>query len=330
MLHTQLCDLLDIEYPLIQAGMGPFTNAELVAAVSNAGGLGSLGGSRPLSELKEHLTRLKELTDRPFAVNFTWVFLHSARTTFAEEAISTVLEARPRVLSLALGEPGDLVNRAHDAGILFMQQVHTVEQARHAAGLGVDIIVAQGSEAGGFIGSNISAMPLIPQVVDAVDSIPVVAAGGIADGRGLAAALVLGAQGVNMGTRFLASTEAGVSNDWKEAILRAGSEDVVKLEVWGDIFPEPQAPGSYHTLPRALSTPFSEQWQQHRDEATGEAARLREDVDTAVRENRMHERVPFTGQTTGLIHDVLPAAEILSRIVAEAEKALRRAGNLIV
>src|SRR6266496_1633394 len=145
MLHTHLCNLLDVEHPIIQGGMGPFTNAALVAAVSNAGGLGSLGGSRNIIALKEQLALTRKLTSRPFAVNFTWNFLHNPNNTFAQEAVNAVLEARPRVLSIALGDPGDLVSRAHDAGILFMQQVHTVEQAHQAADKGVDIIIAQGS-----------------------------------------------------------------------------------------------------------------------------------------------------------------------------------------
>src|SRR6266496_2090170 len=223
MLRTQLCDLLQIEFPVIQAGMGPFTGAQLAAAVSNAGGLGSLGASqRPVADL--------------------------------ERQLALILRARPPIISLALGEPGDLVKRAHDAGILVMQQVHTVKQARQAAEREVDVIIAQGSEAGGF-GGTVAALALVPQVIDAVIPIPVVAAGGIADGRGLAAALVLGAQGVNVGTRFLASTEAPVSEGWKEAILAAESEDAVKVEVWNDMIPLPGG-GGYGTVPRALRTPF--------------------------------------------------------------------------
>src|SRR6266571_4854812 len=166
MLHTPLCTLLGIEFPIIQAGMGAFT--------------------------------------------FT-------------------LAARPPVIAFALGDPGDLVQRAHDVGSLVIQQVTTVQQAREAAERGVDVIIAQGGEAGGY-GGTIATFTLLPQVVDAVRPLPVVAAGGIADGRGLAAALVLGAQGVNLGTRFLASVEAPISADWKQALLAAESEDAIKVE----------------------------------------------------------------------------------------------------
>lgn len=266
MLRTPLCDLLGIEFPVIQAGMGPFTAAELVAAVCNAGGLGSLGASqRPVDDLRRQLALTRTLTDRPFAVN------HLV-PTLNEEAFALTLEAQPPIISLALGDPGDLVKRAHDVGILVIQQVHTVKHARQAAEREVDVIIAQGGEAGGF-GGMVAALALLPQVVDAVRPIPVVAAGGIADGRGLAAALVLGAQGVNIGTRFLASVEAPISAGWKQAILAAESEDVVKVEVWNDIIPLPGG-GGYGTVPRALRTPFIEEWQQRRNDAKREAERL--------------------------------------------------------
>ncbi|MFZ0532519.1 MAG: nitronate monooxygenase [Anaerolineales bacterium] len=222
MIHTPICDLLGIEFPIIQAGMGPFTSAELVAAVSNAGALGSLGaGARPIKNFREQLYKISGLTNRPFAVNHT---LSPALPN--PEAFNLSLKAKPRLISFALGNPKEYVKQVHDEGILVMHQVTTVEQAYQAAECGVDIIIAQGSEAGGF-GGTITGLVLIPQVVDAVSPVPVVAAGGIADGRGLAAALVLGAQGVNLGTRFLASIEGPISDNWKQAILRAESQDAV-------------------------------------------------------------------------------------------------------
>lgn len=321
MLRTPLCDLLGIEFPVIQAGMGPFTAAELVAAVCNAGGLGSLGASqRPVDDLRRQLALTRTLTDRPFAVN------HLV-PTLNEEAFALTLEAQPPIISLALGDPGDLVKRAHDVGILVIQQVHTVKHARQAAEREVDVIIAQGGEAGGF-GGMVAALALLPQVIDAVRPIPVVAAGGIADGRGLAAALVLGAQGVNIGTRFLASVEAPISAGWKQAILAAESEDVVKVEVWNDIIPLPGG-GGYGTVPRALRTPFIEEWQQRRNDAKREAERLQSEVITALQQGRFHEIVPFAGQTAGLIREILPAGEIVRRIVTEAEEALKRATQLL-
>jgi enoyl-[acyl-carrier protein] reductase II len=227
------------------------------------------------------------------------------------------------VISLALGDPGDLVNRAHDAGALFVQQVHTVEQAHLVAEREVDVIIAQGTEAGGFTGM-VAMSVLVPQVVDAVSPIPVVAAGGIADGRGLAAALVLGAQGANIGTRFLASDEASIGDPWKEVVVGATSLDAVKADVWDDIFPKPGG-GAFDVVPRALRTRFIDEWQARRSEAKGEAERLQGEVWSGIQQGRMEEYVPFTGQSAGLISDVIPAGEIVQRLVQEAEDALGRA-----
>jgi enoyl-[acyl-carrier protein] reductase II len=321
MLRTHLCEVLGIEFPIIQAGMSLFTSAELVAAVSNAGGLGSLGCDlRSVEDLTRQLARTRELTGRPFAINHLLLTLN-------QEAFSLTLQAKPRVISLAGGDPGDLVERAHDAGALVMHQVHTVRQARQAAERGVDVIIAQGSEAGGH-GGTVAALALIPQVVDAVSPIPVVAAGGIADGRGLAAALVLGAQGINVGTRFLASMEAPISQGWKQAILEAASEDAVKFDAWNDISPSPRS-GGYGTVLRAIRTSFIDEWQRRRDDAKEQAERLRGEVFAAVKQGRLHELMPVAGQSAGLVGEILPAPEIVRRIVAEAQTALERSTRLL-
>jgi enoyl-[acyl-carrier protein] reductase II len=322
MLRTRLCDLLAIEHPIIQAGMGPFgSGAELAAAVSNGGALGSLGGTaRSDDELRTQLGMLRELTERPYVVNFTQPWLQQS-----PESFDIALDARPAAISLALGDPGEFVARAQGAGVLFIQQVHTVEQARQVAARGVDVIIAQGTEAGGFTG-RVAVSVLVRQVVDAVSPIPVIAAGGIADGRGLAAALVLGAQGVNVGTRFLASAEAAVSDAW-QAIVNAKSEDAVKVDVWDDIFAKPGG-GAFDVVPRALRTAFIDDWQGRRADAGRDAERLQGEVGSSVSQGRMEEFVPFAGQSAGLIRDVRPAAEIIGALVREAEEALREAGNL--
>ena len=244
-----------------------------------------------------------------------------------EAAFALTLAARPAVISLALADPGDLVQRAHDAGILVVHQVTTVAQARQAAGRGVDVIIAQGGESGGFAGT-VAALALIPQVVDAVRPIPVVAAGGIADGRGLAAALVLGAEGINVGTRFLASEEAPISRAWKQMIVDAVAEDAIPVEVLNDINPMPGSYG-YGTVARSLRTPFIETWQQCRDEARREADRLRGELLAASQQGRLHEMLPVAGQSAGLIRDILPAGEIVQRIVAEARLALEQSHKLL-
>lgn len=321
MLHTPLCDLLGIEFPIIQAGMGIGSSGELAVAVSNAGGLGSLGcWRRPPEDLERQLSLIRERTSRPFAMNHLVPELD-------ETAFAMTLAAKPAVISFALGDPGELVKRAHDAGSLVVHQVTTVLQARQAVERGVDVIIAQGGEAGGY-GGAVAALALIPQVVDAVRPLPVVAAGGIADGRGLAAALVLGAVGINVGTRFLASEEAQISPVWKQMIVDAAAEDAVKVEVLNDIMPMPGSYG-YGTVLRALRTPFIDTWQQRRDEAKRDAERLLSEVLPVLTQGRLHELFPGAGQSAGLIRDIVPAGEIVRRIVTEARQALERSRELL-
>jgi len=215
------------------------------------------------------------------------------------------------------------VDRVHEAGAKVIHQVHTVTQARKAAERGVDIVIAQGSEAGGQgMAAGVGAMALVPQVVDAVAPIPVLAAGGVADGRGLAAALVLGAAGANVGTRFLASQEAAAHADWKRRILEVDSEEAVRFEAWSAIMP---ATGTgYDVVPRVIRTDFVAEWEERRD-AGEHADRLRAEIMASVQQGRAHELTPFTGQSAGLIDDVRPAADIVRAMVAEAEEALKSA-----
>ena len=323
MLRTAVCDLLGIEVPIMQAAIWPATSPELVAAVSEAGGLGSIGAVFESAEtVREQVARVREMTQRPFAVNHVVPLLD-------EEAFEATLEAKPAVISLALGDPAGLLDRAHATGAKVVHQVHTVEQALRVADLGVDAIIAQGSEAGGQgMALGVGVMALVPQVADAVDPIPVLAAGGVADGRGLAASLILGAQGANVGTRFLASHEASADEGWKQSILKVQSEDAVRFEAWKEIFP-PSAEGAYETVPRVMRTSFVEEWQGRQEDVRREAEHLRGELMSVIRERKPHELVPFTGQTAGMIHDVLPAGEIVRRMVSEAEEALRRTSRLL-
>jgi nitronate monooxygenase/enoyl-[acyl-carrier protein] reductase II len=233
------------------------------------------------------------------------------------------LEARPRVISFTLGDPGDLVQQAHDVGARVMVQVTTVAQAVQAAERGVDVIIAQGGESGGYCG-EVSTMALVPQVVDAVSPIPVVASGGIFDGRGIAAALMLGAVGVNIGTRFIASKEAPGSEEWKQAIIHANSEDSIKVEVLNDISPVPGAVG-FGTVLRSLRTPFLDEWSGKREEARRNRDRLRGQILATHQAGRPHETLLTAGQTVGGIKEISPVAEIMRRLVIETEAALSRA-----
>jgi enoyl-[acyl-carrier protein] reductase II len=311
-LRTPVCDLLGIDVPIVGAPFGPWDQVELAAAISGAGALGSVGTAlRSVPDLQAQWRRLRELTDRPFAIN------HTVRP-FDEAAFAATLAFRPAAISFHLGVPADLIARAHDAEILWIQQVMNRAQALEAVAAGADVIVAQGGEAGGNSGW-VSTMVLVPQVVDVAGAIPVLAAGGIADGRGLAAALALGAQGVNLGTRFLAATEMRIADAWKQRIVEADALDAVKVVNSDRVMPPFNRPGG-PAEPRALRTPLIDQLRAHPEwvDPAVMGARLRE----SLLAGGGHEYLPFTGQSAGLIEDVLPAAEIVARVVAEAEAAL--------
>jgi enoyl-[acyl-carrier protein] reductase II len=317
MLRTHLCDLLGIDVPIILAGMGAgATSAEFAAAVSNQGGLGSVGSLfRATDVVKRDIDLLPTLTNRNFAIN------HIPQALDAD-AFRHTLRARPAVISFALDDPGDLIRQAHDVGSLVMVQITTVGQAIQAADRGVDVIIAQGGEAGGY-GGTISTMALVPQVVDAVSPIPVVAAGGIYDGRGIAAAFMLGAVGVNIGTRFLASKEAPIDDHWKQAIVEAHSEDAVKAEVINDIIPVPGTVG-YGTVGRTLRTPFLDEWGTKRDEARRNGESLWAEIVERLRRGQRRQTLAWAGQTAGGVREIMPVADIMRQLVDEAEAALAR------
>jgi enoyl-[acyl-carrier protein] reductase II len=315
MMKTSLCDVFGIEVPIILAPMGTCTSAELAAAVSNAGGLGGIGTLfRATAAIKRDIEVVRTLTSRPYAIN------HIPQTLDADDT----LEARPSVISFTLADPGDdLVRQAHNVGARVMVQVTTVAQAVQAAERGADVISAQGSESGGYCG-DVSTMALVPQVVDAVSPIPVVASGGIFDGRGIAAALMLGAVGVNLGTRFIASTEAPAPQEWKKAITAAESEDAIKVDGLNDISPLPGTAG-FHTVLRSLHTPFLDEWGAKRDQARRERDRLRSQIVSTTQAGRQHECLLTAGQTAGGISEILSVNEIMHRLIEETEAALARA-----
>jgi nitronate monooxygenase/enoyl-[acyl-carrier protein] reductase II len=262
---------------------------------------------------------VRTLTSRSFAIN------HIPQALDAE-AFRYTLEAKPAVISFALDDPGDMVRQAHDVGSRVMLQVTTVSQAVRGAERGVDVIIAQGGESGGYCG-EVSTMALVPQVVDAVSPIPVVAAGGIFDGRGIAAALMLGAAGVNLGTRFIVSKEAPAPEEWKQAIIAANSENSIKVDVLNEISPIPGTKG-FPTIPRSLPTAFLNEWTNKREEARRERDRLRAQIVATTQAGRQHECILWAGQTAGGIKEVLPVATIMRQLIDEAEVALSQAQNL--
>jgi enoyl-[acyl-carrier protein] reductase II len=319
-LRTRLCELLGISVPIVLAPFGPWEEVELAAAVCESGALGSLGTAiRSPGELREQWARLRSLTDRPFAVN------HTGRP-FNEEAFDATLGARPAAISFHMGVPAGLIARAHDRGILWIQTVGDRRAAELALEAGSDVLVAQGTEAGGQAGW-ISTMVLVPAVVDVAGEVPVVAAGGIADGRGIAAALVLGAQGASLGTRFLATTEMRIAEAWKRRIVEADAIDAVKVPHSERVLPPftiPQVGPPF--APRALRTPLIEQLESEPEavdpSVAGPAAVA------AIRAGGGEELLPFTGQSAELIHEVLPAQELVRRLLAQAQAALELGARL--
>jgi enoyl-[acyl-carrier protein] reductase II len=321
MLRTALTETLGIEHPIVLAPMGSCTSAEFAAAASNAGGLGSIATlHRSREAVLRDLATIRELTDRPFAVNHV-------PQSLDEAVFEETLALRPAVISFALGDPGELIDRAKWAGAKTMLQVTTVAQAELGAERGVDVIVAQGGEAGGF-GGSIGTMVLVPQVAQAVAPIPVVAAGGVFDGRGLAAALALGAAGANIGTRFIATEEAPASEEWKRAILAARSEDTVKAAVFNVLDPNPGEEG-FGTVLRSLRTPFLDQWNDRIVDAVALRSDLIGRAEALHQSGRGHEVVMTAGQGAGAIGEIEPIGDLLRRIVAEAEDALRGASSFV-
>jgi NAD(P)H-dependent flavin oxidoreductase YrpB (nitropropane dioxygenase family) len=332
MLHTRLCDLLGIEVPIIAAAMGPnVTGLELAAAVSNAGGLGIMQAQLyPPPLLRQEIRRMRDLTDKPFGVNFILHFPH-------EENVAVCLEERVPVLSFFWGDPAPYVERAHAAGIKVFDQVGSVTSAQRSARAGVDVIIAQGVEAGGHVVGQVATMALVPRVVDAVAPTPVVAAGGIADARGLVAALALGAHGVVMGTRFLATPEANAHPIYQQKLVASTEEETVQTVLFGHGWPN--APH------RTLRTAFVEAWLGK--EALAQESRPDEPV---IGETRMAgQSVPvlrfasfppsreargdieamslLAGQSVGLVHEIKPAATIVREMVAGAHQIIEQRLN---
>jgi enoyl-[acyl-carrier protein] reductase II len=315
MIRTILCELLDIEHPIVQGGMAWISTAELVAAVSAGGGLGILGGGNaPPDYVRAQVRKTKARTDKPFGVNIPIFSPH------VDEIVHICIEEQVPVVATGAGSPGPWMARLKEAGIKIMPVVASVALAKRLERMGADVLVAEGTESGGHIG-DMATLPLIPQIMDAV-SVPVVAAGGIADGRGLAAALALGAVGAQMGTRFICAEECIAHPNYKQKIVRAGDRATITT---GHSLGHPV---------RALRNPMTRKFKTMEKEGISEeqlielgTGKLR----LAVEKGDMTWGSIMAGQISGLIHDVLPAAEIIRRMVTEAEEILiRRLPSLVV
>jgi enoyl-[acyl-carrier protein] reductase II len=321
MLRTRLTDILEIDHPVMLAGMGGVSYSALAAAVSNAGGFGCLGAStmgRDKMNLEIEATRA--LTDKPFGVD-----LLTASPGDMVAQVEDIIRGGARVFVAGLGVPRDAIDLCHDHNVLVINMCGKVRHAIAAVEAGCDIVVAQGTEAGGHTGL-VATMPLVPQIVDAVgDRIPVVAAGGIADGRGLAAALALGADGVWVGTRFIATPEARAVPGYKEALVRT-HEDGTTI-----------SRGYTGKTCRVVANAYTKQW----DDNPGELKPFPQQFIQSMNDGANHlgadehtegidpdrEFWP-AGQGVGSITEVIPAADLVERFVAEAEAALDRMATL--
>ena len=314
-MRTRFTEAFGVEHPVVLGGMGSATVPELVAAVSNAGGLGIQGaaGRRP-AEIEALGTALHGLTERPFGLNLLLFMADEAQ-------IAATLAAAAPVFSSAWPRPDQdlsaLFDRAHAAGSRVMHMVSTVEEAERAAGAGADVIVAQGTEGGGHVG-QISTMVIVPMVVRAVTPLPVLAAGGIATGAGLAAALMLGAEGVLLGTRFLASRESPWPESFKRAIVASDGHDTLLTEI-PDIAKGNVWPGAYDRVQR---NGLIAEWAGREHEVRRHASAIAAEMAKARRENDPTRGELNFGQAAGLIDDVPFAAELVVRIVREAGERL--------
>ena len=316
MIHTRICDLLGVRHPIVLGGMGTATTAPLVAAVSNAGAFGTLGTSAfNAATLESEIAAIHERTDKPFGINHLLFQVQ-------EEMFAVTLRARPAVAAFAWARKDqDLRNyfqRAHDAGSKVMYMAGEVPEAVRAGEAGADVLVAQGTEAGGHVAWTAS-LPLLPMMVKALAPLPVLCAGGVADGRGLAAALALGGEGVLLGTRFMATPEAPIHDKYKEAIIQSDGHDTVLTEI-PDLASQRVWPGA---MSRAKRNKFIERWagrewalRQNAAEIGKQAAAARAagDVD--------HASISY-GQDAGLIFSIKKVGEVVQDIVGEADEILR-------
>ncbi|NOT57503.1 MAG: nitronate monooxygenase [Deltaproteobacteria bacterium] len=328
MLQTPLCRQLGIEYPIFSVGMGGgMAGPELVAAVSNAGGCGVLGmGGLPARYIRQQIQQLRTLTDKPFGVNIILPMLQ-------EGQIETCLDEKVPFIVLFWGDPKPYIAEAHKRGTKVFIQVGSVEEAKAAAAAGVDAIIAQGVESGGHVKSTISLSTIVPAVVEAVHPLPVIAAGGIANGRGVVAALSLGAQAVSMGTRFLCSEETHVSRAYKERVTRAKAEDTVHTLLFDVGWPN----AAHRVLRNKEITEWETAGHPETGKRPGEGSTLgtMQMMGTTVDVPRyavfppmpgctadMERMALYAGESCALINAIKPAAWIVADIIREAETVL--------
>lgn len=314
MIKSKICDLLGIRYPVFQGGMAWVADADLAAAVSNAGGLGIIAGMNMNGEqLRAEIKKVREKTDKPFGVN---VMLMSPYTP---EVAEVIVEESVPVVTTGAGNPLPYIKKWTDAGVKVIPVVASVSLAKMVAKRGATAVVAEGGESGGHIGEA-NTMPLVPQVVDGVD-IPVIAAGGIADGRGMAAAFMLGAEGVQIGTRFLVAKECNVHQTYKDKVLKAND---TATTVNGRRVGHPA---------RALKNPFTRAFSEFESSTTATDEEVMAfgtgALRKAVKEGDWENGSFLCGQVAGLVDKEQTCQEIVEEIVTEAENILKNAASRI-
>jgi len=322
-IKTRLTELLGIRHPIVLGGMARATSADLVAAVSAAGGLGTLGVSAMTpDEIRTAVERIRSRTDRPFGLNVL-LFLVS------EAQVDAALAARPRVVASAWRRPEyDLRafgERVHAIGALHMHQADTLDEAKRAAEAGVDVVVAQGTEGGGHVGV-MATLPLARMVIRALPNTPIGVAGGIADSAGVAAALVLGADGVLLGTRFLATNEAPFPDGYKRAIVESDGHNTLITEI-PDIAAGQVWPGAYA---RVLRNAFIEEWLGREGELRRHLNEVRQSLQAARAGGDAQHGTLLMGEDAGLIDSIEPAGALVERLATEAEAILRRRARDLV
>jgi nitronate monooxygenase len=313
MIRTPLTELFALRHPIVLGAMGSVSGSALAAAVSNAGGLGLIGGGYgDKSRLRVEMGQVRRETTRPWGIGLiTW--------SIGREVLELALDHRPDAFLLSFGDPRPHAPKIKAAGCKLICQVQDLAQARLARDAGADVIVAEGKEAGGHSGLR-GTLSLVPAVVDAVSPVPVIAAGGIADGRGVAAALMLGAAGVLMGTRFYASTEAQGHSEAKRRIVAGSGDDTTRTRVFDIVrnysWPD-ENPG------RALRNRFLERWHGHENELARNVEREMAAYQAAAQAGDFDTAVVWASEAIDLIHGIKSAAAIIERISAEAESLLR-------
>ena len=301
-----LNEILGTKYPIIQGGMANIATGEFAAACSNAGALGLIGaGGMTPETLRENIRQCRRLTDKPFGVNI--MLMHPQADEFAQ----IVIDEGVKIVTTGAGNPGKYMAAWKAAGITVIPVVAAAVLARHLAPLGIDAVIAEGTESGGHVG-EMTTMALVPQVVDAVD-LPVIAAGGIADGRGLAAALALGACGVQVGTCLLTSTECPIHENYKDALLKARDSDTI---VTGRLGGTP-----VRVLKNRMSREYVRQEKAGADKAALEQFTLGS-LHKAVFDGDTVNGSLMAGQAAGLLHEVRPVAQILDEMVSGARQCI--------